>query len=435
MSMLSDELRTLSYEATVYFYPLVTMDVTRLVTVNTPTGAKPMSGPPNMFQHIRAFPTADFRSVVRPNFDTLYSPAWLDLTGGPVILHAPDTADRYYLLPLLDMWSDVFAVPGKRTTGTGAQDWVITPPGYHGQLPDGLPVIAAPTSYVWIIGRTQTNGPADYAAVNQVQDGYRITELGEPRAHAIDADYDTSIEPLKFVNGMAPLDFFAYAADLLAIHPPHPTDFSQLARLTRMGIVAGKPFNAAGFSADERAELEAGWHAALQDMMGSVASMGRRVNGWTMLTDTMGVYGDAYLRRAVVAMIGLGANQPEDAIYPVVTADADGYPMDGGKDYVIHFDAGKLPPVGAFWSVTMYDAEGFQVANELDRFAIGDRDPLRYNADGSLDLYLQHENPGSERESNWLPAPRGPLGVTMRLYAPKREVLDGTWNPPPVRKF
>jgi hypothetical protein len=151
-------------------------------------------------------------------------------------------------------------------------------------------------------------------------------------------------------------------------------------------------------------------------------------------TDTMGVYGNAYLRRAVVALVGLGANQPEDAIYPLLTADADGAPLTGEHDYLIHFDADTLPPAHAFWSVTMYDAEGYQVANELNRFAIGDRDPLTYHADGSLDLYLQHGNPGPDREPNWLPAPLGPLGVTMRLYAPKLEALDGRWHPPVVRR-
>jgi hypothetical protein len=201
-----------------------------------------------------------------------------------------------------------------------------------------------------------------------------------------------------------------------------------------MGIVAGEPFKADNFSAQQRADIESGWNAALQDMMGALSKLATGINGWTMLADTMGVYGDAYFRRAVVAMVGLGANQPEDAVYPVLTADADGNPMTGDHDYVIHFDADNLPPVAAFWSVTMYDADGFQVANELNRFAIGDRDQLRFNADGSLDLYLQHTNPGPERQSNWLPAPRGPLGVTMRLYAPKREVLAGTWTPPLVRR-
>ena len=434
MSTLSDDLRTLSYEAALYFYPLVTMDITRLQAINAPAGTKPGFGPPNEFHHFRAFPTADFRNVVRPNFDTLYSSAFLDLTAGPVILHTPDTDDRYYMLPLIDMWTDVFANPGKRTTGTDAKDFVVTGPGYTGELPDGLPVIAAPTPYVWIIGRTQTNGPADYDAVHKVQDGYSITPVGEAPNHVVDPEYDTTTEPLKLVNNMSTADFFTYAADLLAVNPPHPTDFSQLARIANLGIVAGESFDASRFSAEELAEIDAGRAGALQDMLAALNTLGTNIDGWTTFTETMGVYGNYYFKRAVVTLIGLGANPAEDAVYPLLTADAGGNPVAGENDYVIHFDADKLPPAYAFWSVTMYDAEGFQVANELDRFAIGDRDPLTYNADGSLDLYLQHTNPGPERESNWLPAPLGPLGITMRLYAPKREVLDGRWHPPAVRK-
>jgi hypothetical protein len=434
VSTLSDDLRTLSYEAALYFYPLVTMDVTRLQSINTPAGSKAGFGPPNEFHHFRAFPTADMRAVVRPNFDTLYSMAWLDLTAGPVILHAPDTDDRYYMLPLLDMWTDVFANPGKRTTGTDAQDFVITGPGYAGEVPEGLPVVAASTPYVWIIGRTQTNGPADYDAVHTVQDGYRISALGEPVEHVVDASYDISTEPPKTVNSMSAVDFFSYAAELLATNPPHPTDFSQLARIANLGIAAGRPFDASGFSAEERAEIDAGFTAALQDMRAALPTLGTSVNGWITFTETMGVYGNYYFKRAVVALVGLGANPAEDAVYPVLITDAVGSPTTGENDYVIHFDADQLPPVSAFWSVTVYDADGFQVANELDRFAVGDRDPLTYNADGSLDLCLQHANPGPQRESNWLPAPLGPFGLTMRLYAPKREVLTGGWHPPPVHK-
>jgi hypothetical protein len=434
MGTLSDDLRTLSYEAALYFYPLVIMDVTRRQIINTPPGTKPGFGPPNQFHHIRAFPPADFRAVVRPNFDTLYSSAWLDLTGGPVILHAPDTNDRYYLLPILDMWTDVFASPGKRTTGTASQDLVVAPSGYRGQLPEGLSAITAPTPYVWIIGRTQTNGPADYSAVNQVQDGYSITVTGQAPEHTVDPDYDTTTEPLRVVNGMDPLDFLTYAADLLAVNPPHPTDFSQLARLAHLGIVRGKPFDTKVFDAGQRADIESGWKAALHDMASAGPKMGTRINGWNIVSQNIGVYGNAYFTRAVVALVGLGANQPEDAIYPLLTADEAGESLAGEHDYVIHFDTGQLPPATAFWSVTMYDSEGYQAANEINRFAIGDRDPLRFNADGSLDLYLQHSHPGPEREPNWLPAPLGPLGVTMRLYAPKREALDGTWTPPPVKR-
>lgn len=434
MSTLSDDVRTLSREAFIYFYPLVTMDITRLQALNSPIGTTPGSGPPNRFSHIRAYPTADFRAVVRPNFDTLYSSAWLDLTAGPVKLSAQDTGDRYYMLPCIDMWTDVFANPGKRTTGTAAGEWVIVGPGYLGELPSGVDVITAPTPYVWIIGRTQTNGIADYPAVHAVQDGYTITPLGTEPQFAVDPTYDVKTEPLKTVNGMAALDYFAYAAELLSVNPPHPSDFSQLARIALLGIEPGKPFDASRLSADERTAIEAGRADALAAMVGSVSTLGASVNGWTVLTDNIGVYGNSYFKRAVVTLVGLGANPPEDAVYPLLTADADGDPMTGEHDYVIHFDADALPPAYAFWSVTMYDAAGFQVANELNRFAIGDRDPLNYNGDGSLDLYIQHTNPGPEIEANWLPAPHGPLGVTMRLYAPKPEVLDGRWHPPSVRK-
>src|SRR5262249_46619865 len=152
-------------DAYTYLYPLVTMEATRRQMINMAAGAKPGFGPPNEFHHIRAFPPADFRAVVRPNFDTLYSSAWLDLSAGPVVVRAPDTSDRYYMLPMLDMWTDVFASPGKRTSGTSAQEYLLIAPGYRGDVPASTPVIEAPTPWVWVIGRTQTNGPADYAAV------------------------------------------------------------------------------------------------------------------------------------------------------------------------------------------------------------------------------------------------------------------------------
>ena len=169
----------------------------------------------------------------------------------------------------------------------------------------------------------------------------------------------------------------------------------------------------------------------MQDKFSTVSTV---VNGWQMGTDNMGVYGNSYLKRAIIAMIGLGANQPEEAIYPMCVCDADGSPLDGKNNYLLHFGKEELPPVEAFWSVTMYDAEGFQTANVLNRFAIGDRDELKFNTDGSLDLYIQHDSPRADKESNWLPAPLCPLGVTMRLYAPKAEALDGRWNPPAIRK-
>jgi hypothetical protein len=430
-------------EAYHYLYPLVLMDTTRRVTTNVPAGVKPGLGPMNEFHHFREYPTAEFRDVVRPNFDTLYSSAWLDLTKEPVVVSAPDTQGRFYLLPMLDMWSDVFAVPGKRTSGTDAGAWAVVPLGWDGVLPSGVERIDAPTPRVWVIGRTQTNGPADYAAVHPVQDGFRITPLsmwgkGEavpPVAFTPDPTVDMKTPPAVQVDTMPADRFFAYGAELMGMHPPHHTDWSMIARMRRIGIEPGKPFDLASAPPAVRAALERVPKAALEAMKAKAPTLARVVNGWQMNTDTMGVYGNAYLKRAIVAMVGLGANQPEDAIYPLCVADADGRPLVGEAKYVIRFEKSELPPVDAFWSITMYDGAGFQVANPINRFAIGDRDQLVYGADGSLEIYIQHENPGGERTANWLPGPKsGPIGVTMRLYAPRAAAIDGRWAPPAVRR-
>ena len=428
-------------EAYFYFYPIISMDVTRRVTTNLPPGAKPGLGPANDFHHLRAFPTAEFREVVRPNFDTLYSSAWLDLTKEPMIVSAPDTQGRYYLLPMLDMWSNVIAAPGRRTSGSGAGNWAVVPPGWSGTLPDGVDRIDATTPHLWVIGRTQTNGPSDYAAVHKVQDGYRITPLsrwGKPAEapkFTPDASVDMKTPPLIQVNTMPASRYFTYGAELMRTNPPQRTDWSQVARFERIGLRPGEAFNYEQASPEVRKGLDRAAFDGLQQMKQKLPTLARVTNGWQMNTETMGVYGNSYLKRAIVAMIGLGANQPEDAIYPMCVADADGKPLMGDQRYVLSFSKAELPPVGAFWSVTMYDAEGFQVPNPLNRFAIGDRDGLKFNPDGSLDIYIQHTSPGPDKESNWLPSPAsGQLGVTMRLYAPAPQALDGRWNPPAIKR-
>lgn len=427
-------------EAYTYLYPLVLMDVTRRQAVNVEAGKVVGRGPMNSFTHVRAYPAADFRDVVRPNFDTLYSTAWLDLRKEPMVVSVPDTRGRYYLLPMLDMWSDVFACPGKRTTGTGAGSFVVVPPGWRGTLSEGLVRIDAPTPFVWIIARTQTNGVKDYDAVHQVQDGCTITPLSrmgndpQPVKLVIDPGVDMNTPPMTQVETMPVGEYFAYAAELLKVNPPHVTDQPIIARLRRIGFEPGKSFGLAEADPRIRRGLERAAPDAFKIMQMKSRTLARVVHGWQMNTDTMGVYGNYYLKRAIVAWIGLGANLPEDAVYPLCVGDADGRPLTGGNTYILHFEKSELPPVDAFWSVTMYDAEGFQVANPLNRFAIGDRDDLKYNDDGSLDLYIQTESPGADKESNWLPTPAaGALGVTMRLYAPKPQVLDGRWAPPAVK--
>jgi hypothetical protein len=433
----AEEALTIAQEAYIYLYPLILMDLTRKQLTNLDPKTNPIGGPANAFTNVRAFPAADMRAVVRPNFDTLYSSAWLDLTGGPMVVSTADTGGRYFLLPMLDMWTDVFAVPGKRTNGTGAASFALVPPGWSGTLPPDVERINAPTSFVWIIGRTQTNGVKDYEAVHKVQDGYKITPLADwgkaptKVEQKIDPSVDTKTEPLRIVAQMPAADFFKYGTELMKQNPPHLTDWSNLARMKRIGIEPGK-FDGTKASADVLAQ---GAAEGLKLMYEKAPTLARITNGWQMNTDTMGVYGDFYLKRAIVALLGLGANQPEDAIYPLNVADAAGKPVMAENKYVLHFNKDELPPVNAFWSLTMYDEEGYQVANPINRFAIGDRDALAYNTDGALDLYIQHESPGADREANWLPAPKsGKLGLTLRLYGPKPQAIDGRWNPPAIEQ-
>jgi hypothetical protein len=439
-----EEAHSIGVDAYLYFYPLVTMDVTRLQSTNIEPDKKPLAGPMNIFSNAAAFPAADLRVVVRPNFDTLYSSGWLDLTKEPVIVSVPDTGGRYYLLPMLDMWSDVFASPGWRTTGTQAANFLVKPRGWKpeaGQsIPDGIEQIVAPTPYVWIIGRTKTDGPADYEAIHKIQAGYKITPLSQwgkepkPVEVTIDPSIDMKTPPKVQVDTMKAGEFFAEAAEILKLQPPHLTDQPIIARLKSIGFEPGKSFDIDTVDPAVKAGLETAPEDAHKLMQWKLPTLARVANGWGMNTDTIGVYGNYYLKRAIIAREGLGANLPEDAIYPLNLADDTGKPLDGGNTYTIHFDKGATPPAEAFWSITLYDSDGFQVANPLNRFAVSSWMPFKYNSDGSLDLYFQNESPGADQEANWLPAPKGPFGLTMRIYAPKSEALTGKWNPPPVVK-
>jgi hypothetical protein len=434
------EAHAIGVDAYVYLYPLVTMDITRKQFTNIEPGKEFGKGPMNMFVSVPEYPPASFKGVVRSNFDTLYSIAWLDLTKEPMIVSAPDTGGRYYLLPMLDMWTDVFASPGWRTTGSQAGHYLVTPPGWSATVPQAMTRISAPTPYVWIIGRTKTDGPPDYPAVHRIQAGYKVTPLSEwgkastPVQVKIDPNIDMKTPPKVQVDTMPAGKYFANAAELLKINPPHLTDQPILAQMGRIGIVPGQSFDFEKASPAVKKGLEGAPEAAQKLMEWKLPTIARVANHWSMNTDTMGVYGNYYLKRAIVTQLGLGANLPEDAVYPLNLGDEAGRPLDGSNKYTVHFDKETAPPVQAFWSITLYDPDGFQVGNSLNRFAVSSWMPFKYNADGSLDLYIQNENPGSAKEANWLPAPSGPFNLTMRLYSPKSEVLTGKWNPAPVRK-
>ena len=350
-------------ETYAYLYPLITMELTRRQATNYARPGEHFGrGPANAFVHAREFPPADFRDVVRPNFDTLYSIAWLDLAREPMVLSLPEVSGpqgRYYLMPMLDMWTNVFASPGTRTTGTGEGHFAILPPGWSGNLPSSVRPIHAPTPHAWIIGRTQTNEAGDYATVHRQQDGYRLTPLsrwGQPPAAVtgtVDPAVDMRTPPSDQVNRMRPADYFALGAELLKANPPGAYDQPILARMARIGLRPGAGFNLADAQPALRAGLERAGREGIRHLAASVPNLGAVKNGWLYLASGMGVYGTDYLRRAAVAMVGLGANLPEDAIYPITQVSGDGRALTGQNRYLLRFPRGQEPPVGAFWSVTM----------------------------------------------------------------------------------
>jgi hypothetical protein len=419
-----EEARALAAEGFVFGFPLVLMDAT----------ARRMEVGPNQFQHRTAFPDASFTDVVSPNADTLYSSAWLDLSQEPVVLSVPDTDGRYYLMPMLDAWTNVFASPGKRTTGTRKAEFAVCGPDWKGSLPGTVHEIRAPTNLVWIIGRTQTNGPADYANVHAVQAGYRLAPLSRwgksAKAPPIEAAAHQGMTPLEEVASLHGAAFFARLAALMKANPPSAADGAIIGRLAKLGVSPGQPFEPPARLVEA---IDAGALEALEGLRSAAQERVSAGGTWWVDPD-LGTYGTDYGRRAKVAMFGLGANLPEDALYPNARTDADGQPFDGSHVYVMHFEPGQMPPVHAFWSLTLYDERQRFADNPLGRYALGDRDRLELRQDGSLDIYIQHASPGASKESNWLPAPEGPFNLVLRMYWPKDEALQNRYQIPPVKR-
>ncbi|MFI5329847.1 MAG: DUF1254 domain-containing protein [Desulfobaccales bacterium] len=431
------DLAQIAADAYVFGYPLVLMELTKKVLTNTSKPAA-KAAPLNQFAHIQTFPRPEDQEVVRPNVDTLYSFAWLDLSREPVILHLPEMQGRYYLMQMMDAWTNVFASIGTRTTGEREGDFAIVGPKWRGALPAGVKKLQSPTNSVWIIGRTLTRGPADYAAVHAIQAQYTLTPLSawgrkySPPAGKVDPDVDMQTPPVKQVAQLSAAGFFQTLAKAMKAEPPSAADAPALKKFAALGLLPGKAFNPARPAVAQA--LEAGVKQGRTSIEAQALKIGVMKNGWQIPQPPMGAYGTDYEQRATIALFGLGANLREDAVYPTAYLDQEGQQLTGKQRYVLHFDQAQLPPVKAFWSLTMYGQNTFLVANPLGRYGLGDRDPLKYNADGSLDLYLQNQSPGPEREANWLPAPAGDFNVTLRLYWPKPAVLDGAWAPPPVKR-
>ena len=427
-------------EAYTYAYPMVVMELTRRVATNVaqPDGAR-VRGPMNRFVHVPTYPDAGFKDVVRPNADTLYSNIWYDVGEEPLVLTLPDMGERYHVIPFYDLWTDVFATLGTRTNGNGGGHFALVGPRWKGTLPEGVRAIVSPTDVGWIVGRIQTNGAADYAHVHTLQAGFEAVPLSawgkphDPPAGHVDAAMDMR-PPVEQVAALGAGAFFALFAELLQRNPPHATDGALLLRMERIGLVPGRGFALAEAPEAVQRALTRAAPDAYRRMLERAPAMRMVRNGWS-LGSNVGVYGNDYLARAFVAYAGLGALPREEAMYPRSVCDSEGQPLSGTARYVLHFDAHELPPADAFWSLTLYGPDQFFVDNALNRYAIGDRDALAFNADGSLDLHIQHASPGPAKAPNWLPAPAGPFSMNLRLYVPQAPVLDGRWAPPALKRL
>ncbi|HNC52340.1 MAG TPA: DUF1254 domain-containing protein [Accumulibacter sp.] len=441
------EAQETAIDAYIYAYPLVTMEMTRRVMTNVaePEGTR---APMGQFVRARSYPNASFRDVTAPNADTLYTITWLDVSKEPWILSIPDMKGRYFLFPMLDGWTNVFQVPGKRTTGTGAQKYAITGPGWSGTLPEGVTEYKSPTNMVWVLGRIYSTGtPQDYKAVHALQDQVSVVPLSAygqsytPAPGKVDPSIDMKTPVRDQVNALDGQAFFKLFAELLKANPPSAEDAPLVEKLAKIGIVPGQDFDSSKLDPAVAKGIAAAPQPAQEKISvwmkeGIVAGDFKVENGWAYTTKA-GVYGTEYRQRAAITWYGLGANRPQDAIYPISEGPDLLKKYSGEHKYVMHLNKGEMPPVNGFWSLTMYDAQFFFVDNPLNRYTLSQRNKFKTNADGSIDLYIQHESPGKNKEANWLPAPEGEFVLTLRLYWPKEtapSLIDGSWKIPEVKE-
>lgn len=426
------EARAVAKDAFLYAYPVIYNYKTMYVQAIDPTGAE-YTGGFGKFKHYSQPYTPKNIEIVTPNNDTPYSWAWLDLRAQPYVLSLPALPkSRYNVFQMIDLYTYNFAYAGVRATGFGAGDYLIAGPEWSGPTPKGIErVFKSESDFIGILGRTSMSGPADQKNVQRLQAQYRLRPLSaflgqKPPAPA------PAIDWLPWDEARATsIDFIAYLNQQLAFTQPQPeSEQAMMRRFATIGIGPGKPFNAAALSASQRSDIEAGIEDAKQELK-RAESQTRTSTG---LFGTREQLGNDYTKRAVAAAMGIYGNSAEEAIYLGYEEDAEGKPLSGDSNYVIRFKKGELPPVQFFWSMTMYDLPGRHlVDNPLNRYAIGDRTPgLKFDQDGSLTLYVQHESPGKALESNWLPSPAGRFNIVARLYGPKPQALDGTWKLPKV---
>lgn len=434
MPQTATDLQQLARDAVIYTLPLYEMARMRAATCPRRDRAGKFAGEGpdsalrwvNHLIHTRELLGPQHRQVVTPNNDTLYTNAWIDLSREPVVLEVPDFAGRYYVLGLLDFYTNPFGYIGSRTTGTRAGRFLLHGPDWLGEVPDGVQAMPCPTNAIWMIGRLLVDGNADLAAAHALQDAIALKRLdGAPAAFA----FDVGMHAREHLGD--PQRFAAVVNQMLTQNPPPAAEAAMVARFADVGIGAGV--------VPTHAQVET-LGLALQVVLGDLAEpqasdMG---GGWAMSVDVRESYGAHYLQRALVGRNYIGALGVQEAMYVMADRGADGEPLDGNHAYRLHFEADNLPRVGAFWSLTMYDkGDCMLVPNEISRYSLGDRSPtLARNADGSLTVHMSARPPRDRAlQGNWLPAPEGPFYVALRLYVPQAAHLDRTYSYPAIERM
>jgi hypothetical protein len=384
-------------------------------------------------------------AIITPNSDTPYSFVWMDLRAEPIVLSVPAVErNRYYSVMLCDGNTFNYGYIGSRATGSEAGDYMVVGPDWQGETPPGIKKVFRSGTYFSLAGyRTQLFNPKDMKNVEKIQAGYKVRTLSaylqQPPPPAAPA-----VSFPKIDKDLAKTNFFEYLDFSLQFAPPGPEEKDTRAKLARIGIGPGKEFDFKDLSLEHKAEVGLGMKAGEEKVTKSVNDFGTDINGWKVgsLPGDRAHYHGNWLLRATAAQAGIYGNDAVEAMYPLTRADADGQPLDGSKhNYTLTFSAGQLPPVNSFWSITMYDGTTqLLIKNPIDRYLINSPmlPSMKKNKDGSLTLYIQKDSPGAAKESNWLPAPDGPIYLVMRLYWPKEtppSILpagEGTWKPPGI---
>ncbi len=434
------EARDIAQDAYLFGLPLVYI-ATQADTLTNVSRPKGIRAPFNQFAHYRKSPDSANREIVGYNADTLYSIAHLDLTAEPIVLSVPDMGCRYWIVQILDAWNDVTAAPSARTVGRGRREYALIGPGWTGQLPQGLTGYCLSSNLDVVWARIYTAGVAEYAAAHKLQDQFRLTPLSRWRT---EYDPPSNVAIKEAVNIKTPVPeqvldmtteaYFSRLCDLLVANPGRPVDAPVLTRMARLGLKPGSSFHPDDFDSDVQQAIEEGVRAAKMEITNGHENLGDRVNGW-QIARNLGRYGTNYAHRARWTFFSVGSNLVEDALYAIATQDRDGNTLTGAGNYRLCFLEKQLPPVNAFWSITLYDTDGYFISNPIGRYSRSSRDRLKYDDDGSLIIYIQTGLPDGQCSVNWLPAPQGRFCLMLRLYWPKPPVAGVKWTPPGIERL